>query len=140
MFETFTAHAREAIDCAQREAREMGYETVEVEHLLLGLFGCQDQIVSRVWTDFGLMIQPVRETIQQRLGVGHGPGLEGPRPFSGSAKDSLRSAYRFGMGEPGPEHVLIVLMRRGEGGASEVLVALGVDHSGLFEELDFGDL
>lgn len=64
MFEAFTAPACQAIQCAQREACEMGHATVEVEHLLLGLFGGEDDIVSRVWTDFGLRIDPVREIVR----------------------------------------------------------------------------
>ncbi|HEY1775441.1 MAG TPA: Clp protease N-terminal domain-containing protein [Solirubrobacteraceae bacterium] len=165
MFEAFTAQARHALAGAQREAREMGHGAVEVEHLLVGLFACEDEIVSRVWADFGLTSQPVREAVRRRLGVDPGTAGEGRISFSPAAKDALRSAYRFGMGEPGPEHVMIVLLRRGEGGASEVLRELGADpnqvrfetkerafpregpgsslgsrgHTGLLKELDFED-
>ena len=121
MFEAFTDDAREAIGCAQREARDMGYGTVQVEHLLLGLFWCEDDVVSGVWADFGLAIGPVRDMVRQRLPVDPAPRSAVRLPFSPAAKDALRSAYRFGMGEPGPEQVLIVLMRRGENGASEIL-------------------
>jgi hypothetical protein len=54
VFEAFSEQAREAIACAQDEAREMGHETVQVEHLLLGLFAPEDDILSRLWEDFGL--------------------------------------------------------------------------------------
>jgi ATP-dependent Clp protease ATP-binding subunit ClpC len=169
VFEAFTERAREAIVRAQREAREMGHGAVQVEHLLLGLFSDQDQIVDRVWADFGLTIEPVREMVRERLGVGPVSSPEGELPFSPTAKRALRSAYRFGMGEPGAEHMLIVLTARGEGGASVILRALGADpnrirfetkkrawpssvpgpgsrgqvrgtiRKGLLDELDFGD-
>jgi hypothetical protein len=110
-------------------------------------------------------VEPVRELVRERLAVGPGSCPEGQLPFSPTAKDALRSAYRFGMGEPGTEHLLVVLTRGGEGGASEILRALGADpnrirfetkkrawpssapgprvelrvHKGILEELDFGD-
>lgn len=105
----------------------MGHGAVQIEHLLLGLFSEEDDIVSRVWADFGLTIDPVREKVQERLGVGSGSLPEATLPFAPTAKDALRSAYRFGMGEPGTEHMLVVLLARGAGGASEILRALGVD-------------
>ena len=127
VFEAFTEQAREAIVRARREARDMGHGAVQVEHLLLGLFSDEDDIVDRVWADFGLTIQPVREMVRERLAVGPGSRPEGQLPLSPTAKDALRSAHRFGMGEPGTEHMLIVLTARGEGGASEILRALGAD-------------
>lgn len=73
VFEKFTEHAREAIMRAQREAREMRHGAVGVEHLLLGLFSSEDDIVTRVWADFGLTIEPVRDVVRERLGVGSHP-------------------------------------------------------------------
>jgi len=125
LFEMFTEQAREAIVRAQDEARELGHGTVQVEHLLLGLFSDQDGIAGRVFADFGLTIEPVRDLVRERLGVGFGSLPEGKVPFSPEAKDALRSANRFGMGEPGTEHMLIVIVRRGEGGACDILRALG---------------
>jgi ATP-dependent Clp protease ATP-binding subunit ClpA len=127
LFEMFTEQAREAIVCAQDEVRELGHETVRVEHLLLGLFSDRDGIAGRVFADFGLTIGPVRDLVGLRFGVGHGSLAEGRVPFSPEAKAALRSAARFGMGVPGTEHVLVVIMRRGEGGACDILRALGVD-------------
>jgi ATP-dependent Clp protease ATP-binding subunit ClpA len=97
---------------AQNEARDMRHGAVQVEHLLLGLFSSEDGIVSRVWAHFGLTIQPVRDIVRERLGVGSRSGPEGQLPFSPTAKDALRSAYRFGIDEPGTEHMLIVLVAR----------------------------
>ena len=72
VFEAFTEQAREAMVVAQGEARDMRHGAVQVEHLLLGLFSDEDDIVDRVWADFGLTIQPVREMVRARLGVGPG--------------------------------------------------------------------
>lgn len=90
---------------ARREARDMGHGAVQVEHLLLGLFSDEDGIVDRVWADFGLTIEPVREMVRERLGVGPGSRPEGELPFSPTAKDALRSPIdlgwaRFDAGSP----------------------------------------
>ncbi|MFZ0973658.1 MAG: Clp protease N-terminal domain-containing protein [Solirubrobacteraceae bacterium] len=112
---------------AQDEARGRGHGTVEVEHLLLGLFSDQDGIAGRVFADFGLAVEPVRALVRERLGVGSDSLAEGRMAFSPEAKDALRSANRFGMGEPGTEHMLLVIVRRGEGGACDILRVLGAD-------------
>lgn len=127
LFEMFTEQAREAIVRAQDEARELGHRTVRIEHLLLGLFSDQDGIPGRVFADFGLTIEHLRDLVRERLGVGVGSPAHGKVPFSPEAEDALRSANRVGMGEPGTEHMLIVIVRRGEGGACEILRALGAD-------------
>lgn len=127
MFETFTDGAREVIVRAQGEAREMGHGTVQVEHLLLGLVSDRDGIAGRVFADFGLTIETVHDLVRERLGLGSGSPVEGNVPFSPVARDALRSAYRFGLGKPGVEHMLIVIVGRGDGGAYEILRALGAD-------------
>lgn len=123
----FTERAREAIAQAQNEAREMGHGSVEVEHLLLGLFSDSDGVAGRVFADFGLAVEPVRELARTRLDRAGGSLPEGRLSFSAEAKEVLRSANRFGMGAPGTAHVLIVIARRGEGGACEILRQLGAD-------------
>lgn len=103
----------------------MGHGEVQVEHLLLGLFSPESGL-DQIWAEFGLAIQPVREMVRERLGakaVTRPP--EGQLPFSAAAKDVLRSAYRFP--DPKAEHILIAVIGRGEGGASEILRALGAD-------------
>jgi ATP-dependent Clp protease ATP-binding subunit ClpC len=127
VFDRFTVGARQAIVRAQDEAREMGHGTVQVEHLFLGLVSDHDGIAGRVLADFGVTIEPVRELVLQRLGVGSGSPVEGEVLFSPEAKDALRSANRFGLGEPGTEHMLIVIVGRGEGGTCEILRVLGAD-------------
>jgi ATP-dependent Clp protease ATP-binding subunit ClpC len=127
LFEMFTEAAREAIGRAQDEAREMGHETVQVEHLLLGLFSDQAGISGRVFADFGLTVEPVRGHVRERLGVAVGSLPEARVRFSPEAKEALRSANRIALGAPATEHMLVVIVRRGEGGACEILRALGAD-------------
>jgi ATP-dependent Clp protease ATP-binding subunit ClpC len=123
----FTEPAREAIGRAQEEAREMGHESVHVEHLLLGLFSDQAGIPGRVFANFGLTVEPVRGQVRQRLGAALSSLPEGRLLFSPEAKEALRSANRIGMGAPATEHILIVIVRHGKGGACESLRALGAD-------------
>ena len=101
LFEMFTEQAREAIVRAQDEAREMGYSTVQVEHLLLGLCSDQDGIAGRVLADFGLRIDPVRDLVRRRLGDGSSSLPEAQLQFSSDAKAALSLANRFALGEPG---------------------------------------
>jgi ATP-dependent Clp protease ATP-binding subunit ClpC len=123
----FTEQAREAIVRAQDEARELGHGTVHVEHLLLGLLSDHAGVAGRVLRDFGLTIELVRGVVRERLGVGSSPPPSSQLRFSHEAKDVLRSANRWALGKPGTEHVLVVIVGRGEGGACEILRALGVD-------------
>lgn len=122
----FTDHAREAIVRAQSEASGMGHDQVQVEHLLLGLLSDQQGVAARLLAELGLTIEPARMAVCERLGTKPGSvSAERPR-LSPSSKDVLRSAYRFGMGETGTEHILIVLVAKGDG-AREVLRFLDVN-------------
>jgi Clp amino terminal domain, pathogenicity island component len=125
LFEMLTEHAREAIVRAQAEGREMGHRTVQVEHLLLGLFSDQDGIAGRVFADIGLTVEPIRDLVRERLGAASDSPVEREMPFSPEATDALRSANRFGLGKPGTEHMLIVTVGPGEGAACEILRVLG---------------
>jgi ATP-dependent Clp protease ATP-binding subunit ClpA len=122
----FTEQAREAIVRAQREASGMGHSELQDDHLLLGLFSDQQDVVARLLEDFGLSADPIRDLVRRRVAVEPGSLPGEPPGFSPVAKDILRSAYRFGMGEAGTEHILIVLVARGES-ACEILRLLGVD-------------
>lgn len=131
MLDGFSQQAQVAIARAQHEASGMGHGEVRVEHLLLGLFSDQHDVVARLLADSGLTIPRVRDLVRERGGVKPGSGSEKHPPFSPSAKDVLRSAYRFGMGEADTEHILIVLVAKGQDGACEILRQLGVDPSRL---------
>ncbi len=88
-----TEHARDAIVRAQAEGREMGHRTVQVEHLLLGLFSDQDGIAGRVFADIGLTVESIRDLVRERLG-------------GGSAQDSFRDqAASLASGRTGCEAI-----------------------------------
>jgi hypothetical protein len=91
------------------------------------LFSDQAGIPGRVFADFGLTVEPVRALVRERLGVALCTPPQGRLLFSPEAKTALRSANRIGMGAPSTEHMLIVIVRRDEGGACEILCALGAD-------------
>ena len=79
----------------------MGHGAVQVEHLLLGLFSDEDDIVDRVWADFGLTIQPVREMVRERLTLAP---VRAPRVAAvllAGSKDALGPAHRFRLGRTG---------------------------------------
>lgn len=122
----FTEEAREAIGRAQDQAREMGHWPVQVEHLLLGLFSDQDGIAGRVLADFGVTIEPVRDLVRERLGLGSGPVPEGSLGFSPEAKTALRWANRIGLGEPGTAQIQIMIIHPTYG-VWEILRAVGAD-------------
>ena len=79
----------------------MAHNSVQVEHLLLGLFSDQAGIPGRVFADFGLTVKPVRGQVRERLGRALSSLPEGRLPFSPQAKEALRSGNRIGMGAPG---------------------------------------
>jgi ATP-dependent Clp protease ATP-binding subunit ClpC len=127
MFETFSHEAREAIARAEQEARQMGHAAVHVEHLLLGLLSDHGSVVDQVFADFAVTIDPVRVLVRERLGLYSSSPTVGQLTFSPDAKDVLRSAYRFGMGEPRPEHLLLAILGRGQASACEILRDVGTD-------------
>jgi ATP-dependent Clp protease ATP-binding subunit ClpC len=135
MFENFTDQAREAIAYGQREASELGHPEVGVEHLLLGLVSLRSGAVAKLWADLGLTVPTVRLAVRERLGESVGQPSRTPLPFSPEAKAALRMAHRFGMGEPGAELMLAVLLARGEGGASAILRAVGADPNSIRAEM-----
>jgi hypothetical protein len=86
-------------------------------------------IPGRVFADCGLTVELVRDHVRERLGGALSSLPEGQLPFSPTAKDVLRSAYRFP--EPKAEHILVALIGRGEAGASEILRARGADRNSI---------
>jgi hypothetical protein len=84
-------------------------------------------IAGRALADFGVTAAPVRDLVRRQLGVGSSAPQVGQVRFSPEATDALRSAHRFGLGEPGTEHMLIVVVGHGEGGACDILRVLGAD-------------
>jgi ATP-dependent Clp protease ATP-binding subunit ClpA len=130
MFERFTDRARRVVVLAQEEARELGHNYIGTEHILLGLIRERDGIAARALEALGIRLDAVRREVREIIGTG--PGLpSGHIPFTPRAKKvlelSLREAQQLGHSYIGTEHILLGLIREGEGVAAQVLVRLGAD-------------
>jgi len=124
MFERFTAYARHTVVLSQEEARRMKHNYIGTEHILLGLLGEPDGVAYRVLEAHGMTLKGVREEIAELIG----PGKQEPGkhiPFTPRAKKtlelSLREALQLHHNYIGTEHILLGLMREGDGVAAQVM-------------------
>lgn len=130
MFGRFTEKAQHVIYYAQEEARAMNYPAVGTEHLLLGILREGESVAARALTEMGVDLQKTRDIILRLLSPGHEPvGSEiaiTPRvkKVLALAQDE---AVRWGVNYIGTEHLLLGILREGEGVASQVLAELDVD-------------
>jgi ATP-dependent Clp protease ATP-binding subunit ClpA len=130
MFEQFTDRARRVVVLAQKEARVLNHNYIGTEHILLGL--THGGVAATALESLGISLEAVRAQVQVIIGQGqHAP--TGHIPFTPQAKKvlelSLREALRLGHNYIGTEHILLGLLREGEGVAAQVLVKLGGDLS-----------
>jgi ATP-dependent Clp protease ATP-binding subunit ClpA len=128
MFERFTNRARHAVVLAQDEARLLSHNYIGTEHLLLGLLGEPEAIAGRVLHQLGIGLDATRADVEALIGRGaESPG--GHIPFTPRAKKvlelSLREALQLGHNYIGTEHILLGLVREGEGVAAQVLTRRG---------------
>jgi ATP-dependent Clp protease ATP-binding subunit ClpC len=130
MFERFTDRARRVVVLAQEEARELGHNYIGTEHLLLGLIREREGIAARALETLGIRLDAVRREVREIIGKGSGMP-SGHIPFTPRAKKvlelSLREAQQLGHNYIGTEHILLGLIREGDGVAAQVLVKLGAD-------------
>jgi ATP-dependent Clp protease ATP-binding subunit ClpA len=130
MFERFTPRARNVMVLAQHEATALHHNFIGTEHLLLGLLGEPEGIGAETLTSLGLDPGAIRATVLKLAHAGGAAPVPGKVPFTGRAKKvlelSLREALHLGHNYIGTEHILLGLLREGEGVAAEALVALGV--------------
>jgi prophage maintenance system killer protein len=130
LFQRFTERARRAVTVAQDEARELGHDHVGTEHLLLGLLRVPEGVAARALEPFGVSHQAVHAQVERSVGRGQG-APRGHIPFTPRSKKvlelALREALQLGHNYIGTEHVLLGLVREGEGVAAQVLVKLGAD-------------
>jgi ATP-dependent Clp protease ATP-binding subunit ClpC len=130
MFEKFTERARQVIVLAQEEARMLDHDHIGTEHLLLGLIHEGEGVAARVLESLGISLEDVRRNVEEMIGRGQ-HALTGHIPFTPRAKKvlelSLRESQQLGHGYIGTEHILLGLIREGEGVAAQVLVELGAD-------------
>jgi len=136
LFQRFTDRARRAVHLAQEEARLLRHNYVGTEHLLLGLLYEGEGIAAQALGSLGVSLQAVRAQVEQI--IGHGPTTPtGHIPFTPRAKKalelSLREALALGHNYIGTEHLLLGLIRDGEGVAAQVLARFDADHARLRE-------
>jgi ATP-dependent Clp protease ATP-binding subunit ClpC len=124
MFERFTNSARHVVVLAQEEARRLRHNYIGTEHILLGLFGEPDGIAFRALQRFGMSLEGTREEVTAIVAAGSAEP-SGHIPFTPRAKKtlelSLREALALHHNYIGTEHILLGLLRQGEGVAAEVL-------------------
>ena len=130
MFERFTDRARRVVVLAQDEARSLNHNYIGTEHLLLGLITEGEGVAAKALESLDINKDAVRTAVIDIIGEGEKP-VEGHIPFTPRAKRvfelSLREALQLGHNYIGTEHLLLGLLKEGEGGASQVLIKLGAD-------------
>jgi ATP-dependent Clp protease ATP-binding subunit ClpC len=130
MFERFTDRARRVVVLAQEEARMLSHNYIGTEHILLGLIHEGDGIAAKALESLGISLEGVRAQVEEIIGQGQ-QAPSGHIPFTPRAKKvlelSLREALQLGHNYIGTEHILLGLIREGEGVAAQVLQKLGAD-------------
>jgi ATP-dependent Clp protease ATP-binding subunit ClpC len=130
MFERFTDRARRVVVLAQEEARLLNHNYIGTEHILLGLIHEGEGVAAKALEALNISLDAVREQVQETIGQGQ-QAPSGHIPFTPRAKKvlelSLREALQLGHNYIGTEHILLGLIREGEGVAAQVLVKLGAD-------------
>jgi len=132
LFERFTDRARRVVVLAQEEARLLNHNYIGTEHILLGLIHEGEGVAAKALESLGISLEAVRSQVEEIIGQG-GSSPSGHIPFTPRAKKvlelSLREALQLGHNYIGTEHILLGLIREGEGVAAQVLVKLGADLS-----------
>src|ERR1041384_5942928 len=130
MFERFTDRARRVVVLAQEEARLLNHNYIGTEHLLLGLLSEREGVACEALESFGLSLETVRHAVEEIVGIGQ-DAFTGRIPFTPRAKstleNSLREALQLRHNYIGTEHILLGLIREGEGVAVQVLLQHDVD-------------
>src|SRR5881296_1553391 len=132
MFERFTDRARRVVVLAQEEARMLNHNYIGTEHILLGLIHEGEGVAAKALESLGISLEAVRSQVEEIIGQGQAAPT-GHIPFTPRAKKvlelSLREALQLGHNYIGTEHILLGLIREGEGVAAQVLQKLGADLS-----------
>jgi hypothetical protein len=137
MFERFTDRARRVLVLAQEEARLMNHSFIGTEHILLGVVSEGEGVGAQALEAFDIELDTVREKVREIVGPSQGP--TGSAPFTPRAKRvlelSLREALSLGHSYIGTEHLVLGVLREGEGVAAQVLVSLGADPESVRERV-----
>jgi ATP-dependent Clp protease ATP-binding subunit ClpC len=130
LFERFTDRARRVLVLAQEEARDLNHAFIGTEHILLGLIREGEGVAAKALDALGVTFDVVREKVEEAIGTTTNPSPGSP-PFTPRAKKvlelSLREALQLGHSYIGTEHMLLGLVREGDGVAAQVLNDLGAD-------------
>lgn len=133
MFNRFTERARKVILLAKEEAKRFNHDYIGTEHVLLGLVREGEGVAAAVLESLGLSSDNVRMEIEKLVKAGPSTLISGDLPFTPKAKKvmelSMDEAVSLGHNYIGTEHLLLGLLREGEGVAAQVLIALGLDMS-----------
>jgi hypothetical protein len=138
MFERFTDRARRVVVLAQAEARLLNHNYIGTEHLLLGLLSEREGVACEALESLGISLEAVRRDVEELIGKGE-TSPTGHVPFTPRAKKvleiSLREALQLSHNYIGTEHILLGLVREGEGVAAQVLVKRGAGLSSVRERV-----
>src|SRR6266498_3490543 len=138
VFERFTDRARQIVVLAQEEARRLNHNYLGTEHLLLGLVHEGEGVAARALESLGISLGSVRQQVEEIIGQGQ-QAPAGHIPFTPRANKVIELAQReandLGHNYIGTEHLLLGLVREGEGVAAQVLVKLGADLAGVREQV-----
>jgi ATP-dependent Clp protease ATP-binding subunit ClpC len=130
MFEKFTDRARRVLVLAQEEARMLNHNYIGTEHILLGLIHEGEGVAAKALESLGISLDAVRQQVEEIIGQGQ-QAPSGHIPFTPRAKKvlelGLRESLQLGHNHIGTEHILLGLLREGEGVAAQVMVRLGAD-------------
>jgi ATP-dependent Clp protease ATP-binding subunit ClpC len=140
MFERYTDRARRVVVLAQEEARDLGHNYVGTEHILLGLIHERTGVAARALTALGVSQDETRTQVEAIIGRGDLARVQdGPIPFTPRTKKVLelaaREALQLGHDYIGTEHILLGLMREGDGVGAQVLNSAGIEFSAVRHQI-----
>jgi ATP-dependent Clp protease ATP-binding subunit ClpC len=138
MHDKFTERVRKVMYLAREEAARLQHDYIGTEHLLLGLIREGEGIAANVLSNLGLDLDVIRQAVESMVASPGGTLTIGEIPFTPKAKRvlelSIDEARQLGHNYVGTEHLLLGLIREGEGVAARVLLELGVDRKKVREE------
>ncbi len=139
MFERFTDRARRVLVVAQQEARLLGHDYIGTEHILLGLLGDDQSVAAKALGALGISLKAARTKVNEIIAPSEAPLDGSPPAFTPRAKKtlelSLREALQLGHNYIGTEHILLGLVREGEGVGAQILQSMGATLEGVREEV-----
>jgi len=138
VFERFTDRARRVVVLAQEEARMLNHNYIGTEHILLGLIHEGEGVAAKALESLGISLEGVRQQVEEIIGQGQS-APSGHIPFTPRAKKvlelSLREALQLGHNYIGTEHILLGLIREGEGVAAQVMIGSGADYAAVRQQV-----